>query len=121
MCQNAQGVHAKRELKQGGGKLVQCLVCGTVGVEFGTVYLAFAETEFVRFARWIDDLQTRTADSDAERRYIQLRGGGGTMLALDPHELRSLAELLRSGLGWLSGTVSRPVSVDDAPMETWVH
>ncbi|MEM8930623.1 MAG: hypothetical protein AAGE94_05580 [Acidobacteriota bacterium] len=98
MCQTP-GVNARRELRLGGGVIVECLGCGCVGVEFGTSYLTFDRAGFLRFADWLDRLEAEPA-VEAGRRRIQLEGTG-VMLSLAPTELRGLAALLREGRRWL--------------------
>lgn len=122
MCQSQPGVNATRELKLGGGLIVQCLACRRVGVEFGTSYLTFDEEGFLQFARWFDRLDA-TSPTERGRFRIQVQGECGIMLSLAPGELRSLAELLQQGIRWLTdGSVGSPRE-PRAAVETggWVH
>lgn len=122
MCQSCPEVNATRELRLGGGTILQCLGCRRVGVEFGTSYLTFDEAEFVKFSGWFSRLDG-TVPTERGRHRIQFQGSSGLMLSLAPRELRSLAELLRQGVRWLTEGSVGSVREDPATPGScdWVH
>lgn len=101
MCHQHSEVSARRELKLAGGVIAQCLICGKVGIEFGTSYLTFLEEEFLKFAGWFDRLDEQSVPVERNKLLIQVQGSSGVMLSLAPGEIRSLRSLLREGLRWL--------------------
>ncbi|MEM1205068.1 MAG: hypothetical protein AAGN66_17695 [Acidobacteriota bacterium] len=108
-CSPSSQIQARRQLKVGGGRIVQCMVCGSVGVEFGTCYLTFEGRDFFAFIRWFHDFVRREppgARSDG-RVYLRLPRSE-MLLALTPFELRSLAAILAEAKSWIESATSTP-------------
>ena len=104
MCEGTSSLKARRELRIGGGRIVQCLVCQGIGVELGNCYLTFDRQGFDKFARGFPRLlqQCSSCEEHGEKIYIKLTDGG-IMLALTISEIRSIARLMAEALEWLGG------------------
>ncbi|MEM6793580.1 MAG: DUF6686 family protein [Acidobacteriota bacterium] len=102
------GHEPKRELQHPAGKIVQCLGCSSVGVEFKTSYMTFPAEEFPTFVRWFEALEWREANAEGGRLRIKVRRDSAMMLSLSRRELGSLVELLSAGLEWVTSAVVSP-------------
>ncbi|MEM8997447.1 MAG: hypothetical protein AAGF23_21865 [Acidobacteriota bacterium] len=115
MCQTMgeDGVptdHPRRELETFGGQISQCLGCGTVGVEFGTTYLVFSESEFLHFVDWFKGLRWDEQDLDRGKLRVGVTGEESVMLSLARGEFETIVSLMVEGAQWIvtSGLISEP-------------
>ena len=121
MCQTTPDglpcVNARRELRYAGGRIVQCLQCRSIGVEFGTSYLVFSERDFIAFARWFETLRWDTNYVDRGRLHIQICQENSLMLSLARCEMRAVTALLSEGIRWIAsgGPVAETASTRDWP------
>ena len=113
MCQDTtecfEGICARRELRWAGGRIVQCLGCGSIGVEFGTSYLVFSERDFFAFARWFATVRWEDEQIERGKLHIRVREETSLMLSLAREEVRSVGQLLAEGMRWVaeSGATSK--------------
>ena len=107
----------------GGGRLVQCLCCGSVGVEFGTTYLVFSEQNFFTFAHWLESLTWEEAHVERGRMRIRMDGEASMMLSLAREELRAVKCLLDEGVRWVAnaGLITDAVSPQPMALTETVH
>lgn len=95
----------RREMRAHGGRVIQCLGCGCIGIEFGTSYVALKRGAFQRLAEWVRrmvDGPERPSYGRAGRVRLQM-AESVICLSLTAHELRSLRALLDLAEGWLQG------------------
>ncbi|MEM6796240.1 MAG: DUF6686 family protein [Acidobacteriota bacterium] len=98
------GMDARRELRLAGGRILQCLGCGSIGVEFGTCYLVFEEADFFAFAQWFENLSWEEKNADRGKLHIKVRDDSSLMLCLAREELQGVAALLQEGVRWVAST-----------------
>ena len=118
------GLDTRRELHHAGGRIVQCLGCGSIGVELGTTYLVFSEKEFFRFARWFGTLTWEEAHVVKDKLRIGIQEESSLMLSLTRSELQSATSLFAEGMRWIteSGHGAEPESNCEAwPASATVH
>ncbi|MEM9556081.1 MAG: hypothetical protein AAGC60_17625 [Acidobacteriota bacterium] len=114
MCQatidGKTGIQARRHFECCGGRIEQCLCCGTIGVEFGTTFLVFSEQEFFRFARWFKTLRWEDQEVERDKVRIGLEEEGPMMISLARRELSSVSTLFAEGMEWVanSGMLTEP-------------
>ncbi|MEM1205857.1 MAG: hypothetical protein AAGN66_21685 [Acidobacteriota bacterium] len=94
----------KREFQHSGGRILQCMGCGAIGVEFGTSYMTFSEQEFLRFSRWFLGLEWESSSLERGKLRVGMDGDSSLMLSLNQDEHRSLAALFAQGTMWLEGS-----------------
>ncbi|MEO1085559.1 MAG: hypothetical protein AAFY88_15065 [Acidobacteriota bacterium] len=115
MCQTINGEgfpdqHPRRELDIFGGRISQCLGCGTVGIEFGTTYLVYSESEFLQFVDWFQSLRWDEQDLERGKLRVGVTGEESVMLSLARGEFETLVSLMARGAQWImtSGLIAEP-------------
>ena len=127
MCQytteSSEGICARRELRWAGGKIVQCLSCGSIGVEFGTSYLVFSEQDFFAFARWFGTVRWEEERVERGKLHIRVREEASLMLSLAREEVRCVGQLLAEGVRWVaeSGAIAEGPPSHTFPLGGSVH
>lgn len=101
MCDSPSGISMTRELCMSCGKIVHCQGCGSVGFEFGTSYMIFDESDFLRFANWMQGLTWKSTIPGKNKLYVQVQGDKRVMLGLTRSELRDISVLCEEAVQWL--------------------
>lgn len=94
----------RRELEHADGRIEQCLGCGLIGVEFGTTYIVFSESDFFHFVQWFEGLRWEDEDTKRGKLRVGVDSETSTMLSLTRREAEQVADLLTVGARWLASS-----------------
>lgn len=99
---------------------MQCRHCGSIGIEFGTSYLTFSESDFFTFAAWFESVDWKQEHIERGRVRIRVRDESSLFLSLTREELHSVGALLAEGMLWAAnhGPVTKRTSLGSIPMGT---
>ncbi|MEM1180794.1 MAG: DUF6686 family protein [Acidobacteriota bacterium] len=107
MCHSTDDQMCSRRIfSHAGGRIVQCLHCASIGVEFGTSYLVFSESEFFSFVDWFRSVEWSQEHREQGRIRIRVRSEASILLSLTETELRSVSALLHEGALWVADRTS---------------
>ncbi|MEL7059296.1 MAG: hypothetical protein AAGN46_04625 [Acidobacteriota bacterium] len=121
MCETEGQCEGVRRLDVPHGKVTQCTSCYQIGVEFGTSYLVFSHSDFIRFGSWLQNLVEEEKLPKGEKLLLQVEGSESHMLSLGANELKIAADVFASGARWVVPAPSTPQPPAEPDQVSWVH